>query len=212
MSDQNQGLQFPNTSPLGPVGPSLEDEEKAMRKGKGRMIAGMVIAVLAIVGLGAVFLLNSGEDQTYANLGRKVNGLDQQGFDQFWSCSLRGASLSQLRSDQDLRDQINRRALAGGRYSQHVRDECMGKLDAMQPELDALLPPADMQTHVQAIKDAVAALRSAWTAFTADLATAEGPYDAAAAEPKVTAIARAWYDYRTALSAFNSAMREKLGR
>src|SRR5687768_10007078 len=90
------------------TGPGFEADEKALKKGRGRMLAAMVGAVVLVIA-GLALYLSSGDDETYTKFGQHVNGYDGQYFDQFWACALDGTNLREVRSDQNLRDQINRR-------------------------------------------------------------------------------------------------------
>ncbi|MEQ9073347.1 MAG: hypothetical protein RLP09_05780, partial [Sandaracinaceae bacterium] len=71
-------------------GPSLEEEEKAMRKGNtGVLIGGAVAALLAVVGL-AVLLLSGDDGGEYRAIGQQINGMKTEHFDGFWTCALPG--------------------------------------------------------------------------------------------------------------------------
>ena len=216
MSDPNDNLGvgggMPPINPLG--GPSLEAEEKAIRSGKGRMMAGMIVAVI-IAAVGIVFVVASGgEDDTWSNFGRSVNGFRQTQFNPFWGCALRGANLDDIRNNSDLAAQIHRRASQGrARYARHVRDECLPKLNELGPAIQAIIPPEEMQAGVTELHDAVQALRSAWSDYIAHIeGLGDNPYDQDAANEYVTNIARGWFDYRTAHGRLNDAVSEKLGR
>ena len=213
MADPNEDLQLgggaPPTSPLG--GPSLEAEERAMRKGKGRMVAAMVVAGLGAV-VGLILYMSSGGDDAYAVFGRNVNGLDRQHFDRFWNCTLQGYDTALLKSDQDLREQLHKRAGIGrDRFAALVRDECMPHLADMEPALQSLIPPEDMQPAVRDLVDAVNDLRGGFSDYIAHLDQVES-YDreAAAATGPVGRIAKGWYDYRKTLSELNKTLKEKL--
>lgn len=212
-SDPNDNLGvgggMPPMSPLG--GPSLEAEEKAMRKGKGRMLAGMIVAGLVAVSLLVVFMASGGENEAYSNFGQNINRVKGT-FDQFWGCSLRGVNLRDITDNAALQAQIERRAQQGGaRYAAQVREQCIEQLGTLRPELDALIPPEDMQADVNALAEASSQLRSAWVNFIAYLETDEG-YDPETAHEPITNIARAWYDWKRIHSQINANVREKLGR
>ncbi|MEM9187681.1 MAG: hypothetical protein AAGF12_00795 [Myxococcota bacterium] len=211
-ADDNLGVGggLPPLSPL--RGPSLEDDEKAMKKGKGVMLAAM-LAALAVPIIGVVlYLALSGGDEQYRTLGRNVNGLHDQSFKAFWGCSLRGANLEEIRSNTDLSAQINTRAGNGrGRYAQHVRDECMPMLEEIEPALSQLIPPEEMRSQVQELGRATGELRSGWSGFVAHLeGLEEDPYDEREAREHVNNIAKGWYDYRRSHKALNDAIRERI--
>ncbi len=199
-------------SPLQAEQQSLEAEERAMKKGKGRMIAAMVAAVLAVVGV-VVFLLLPNDGDAYEKLGRNINRLDAEHFDQFWACALQGADVAGFRNDGELRTQLNLRASRGGkRYGQHLRDSCLPKLADFGPNLQALIPPDDLQAPLRDLVASVDALRGATSDYAGYLDGLEGPYDEDDATPQVTAVARGWYEYRVKYGAVNDAIRAKLGR
>lgn len=214
MADPNDNLGvgggIPPASPLG--GASLEAEEKAMRKGKGRMLVGMVVAVVAAIALLIGFMASGGEDETYSTFGQNINGLKEAHFDQFWACALRGVNLADVRDNAALQSQIHVRAGQGGaRYAAQVREQCMEKLAELRPKLDALIPPEDMRADVNALAEASSQLRSAWANFIAYLEADEGYSEETATEP-ITNIARAWYDWKRLHGAINTKLRERLGR
>ena len=202
MSDQGGGF-----TPLTPIGgPSLEQEEKALRSGRGRMLAGMVVAVLAAAA-GLVWFVSSSGPSEYGQLGRQINGMRAEHFDAFWACALPREDLRDLRNDQQLRSEIAERAVQPRPYAQHVRTQCMVHLDEHLPPLDALILPEDLQPHVRDLRAAVEAQRSAWSAFLARLDQTEGSFVAEDAEDELTAIARGWYEYKHAHSEINDVLR-----
>jgi len=216
MSDPNDNLGVgdgqPPLSPLG--GPSLEAEEKAIRSGKGKMMTGMIIAVVAaMAGVIALVSLGSGDD-TWSKFGRNINGLRTEHFDAFWGCSLRGANLSDIRNNADLTTQINTRTKNGrARYVRHVRDECLPKLTELEPKLQSLIPPEEMQTNLQELTSSVSDLRSGWSGFIAHVeGLGENSYDEDAASEHVLKISKGWYDYRRTHNEMNSVVRQQLGR
>lgn len=212
MADPNENLGVGGgMPPLGPVG-SLEAEEKALKKGKGRMLAGMIVAAIAAVAF-LVWYMSSGGEDAYGTFGRNINGYDQQYFDQFWGCSLQGVDLRNIRTNDDLRGEIHERAARGGpRYAAHVRERCMPKLAEMEPKLTALIPPEDMAAKLTELNETVQRLRAAWGDFAGYLENLEGGYDEDDADEKVGQIARAWYDYSRTHNELNRSVREKLGR
>ncbi len=206
MSDQG------GFTPIAP-GPSLEDEERAMKSGRGRMIAGMVVAIAAAVG-GFAFYLSEGGESEYAVIGRSINGIDGEKFDQFWACALPRAELDEIRNNDQLRDAIVQRArTAPRRYAQHVRETCLVRLDEAVPAIDQLLAPDDLREHIDGMRVALVALRAAWDAFLAHLdQLGTEPFDAEAASDVPLPIARGWYDYKVAYGRVNTIVREHLER
>lgn len=213
MSDPNEGLPLGGGLPPATLA-SLEAEEQAMKKGKGTMLAVMIgVAVLAVGGFVAMLMM--GGENPYGQLGQNINGMRDEHFDSFWGCALRGAQLDEIRNNDDLRAALNTRAEQGrGRYGAHVRDQCLPKLADLGPKLQALMPPEDLTPKVRDLVDATGRLRSGWSAFIAHLdgLAGDAPYVSEDAQEHLTAIERAWFDYRRAHNEANAVIREKLGR
>jgi len=207
-----QGGGFAPLAPLAPPsapGPSIDEEERAMHSGRGRMIAFGLFVLLVIVGGAGYFLMNSGPNP-YSTIGRAVNGLRAENFDSFWACALPRTDARDIRNDQQLRAEINERAqFSASQYSQLVRSQCIAHLnDHVQP-LDSLLPPEDLRPGIEALRTSLRALIEAWNAYLTYLQGLTGPYDAEAEEAStlVGAIARAWFDYKVAHGQINDLVR-----
>jgi hypothetical protein len=201
-------------APVGPLGggPSLEDEEKAMKGGRWRMIVGMIVAVLAAVGLLA-WAMTGDDMQEYRTFGRNINGYDGEHFNQFWACTLQNVDLRNLNKTEDLVAQIHRRAQTGNkRYTAVVNQRCMPKLAELKPKLDALIAPADMQAQLQELSNSAGQMRDAWAAYIAYVDGLTEPYDAEgeAAQDHVRSIAKGWYDYRRSRKTINDALKTKI--
>lgn len=211
MSDPNLNLGMGGGLPPFGGGPSLEEEEKALNKGRtAALVGGVSAAVVVTVGLG--FLLLSGEDGgEYGAIGQQINGMKQEHFDAFWICALPDESLSRLRSDQDLRYAISKRARTNpGRYAQHVREQCLVRLNEHGPRLDQLLPPEDLRGRIAELNAALDGLRAGWTEYIEELDDLDGPYDEDALGPAMNKIAKGWYDYKRAHNELNSTIRDHL--
>jgi hypothetical protein len=196
----------------GGLGGSIEAEERAMRSGKGGMIAGAIVAVLAIGGL-AAYLLVSGDDKTtYREFGKTVNGLHGSAWLEFWTCALQsGAQYDRLRNNLDLKAALDQRAeRGGGRYGALLRDRCMTHLGRGHDALAALLPPPDLQEDVRALQKAVTDLRGAMSEYIAFLDAQGTAYDPESSGPAIDKIARAWFEYKQAFNALNRKLREKI--
>lgn len=204
MTDQGQGGGFTPLTPIG--GPSLEEEEKALRSGRGKMIAGMVLALVLAVG-GLVWFVGSQQPSEYGQLGRQINGLRADHFDAFWGCALPRADLRDIRNDQQLRDAIAERAVRPAAYAQHVRSECLVRLEEHVTPLNALIVPEDLSPGVDQLRAAIDAERQAWARFLDYLDHVEGSFDAEAADEHLTAIARGWFEYKVAHGAINDIIR-----
>ncbi len=199
-------------APLGPAptpGPSLEEEERAMRKGRWRMIAFAIALGLALLaGLG--YLLTSSGPSPYGAIGRQVNGMRAQNFDAFWACALPRANLRELRNNEQLAAAVHERARFNpGQYAQLIRSTCIANLnDHVQP-LDSLLPTDDLRAPIEAMRTALASLIENWGAFATYLANLGEGYDADTPEAAnlVGAIARGWFEYKVAFAQINDVVR-----
>jgi hypothetical protein len=202
----------PNWAPLAPPSapqPSLDEEERAMKSGRGKMIAFAVVVVLGVLGL-VGFLMTSGGTNEYGNIGRQINGMRTGNFDAFWMCALPRANLRNIQNNQQLRDEIHERArFSASQYAQLVRTTCMRDLnDHVQP-LDQLIPSDDLRPGIDALRAALRAQIDSWTAYLAYLDTLDGAYDAESdqATSLVSNIARAWFDYKVAHGQLNDIIR-----
>lgn len=211
MSNDAQG---PGWAPLPPPsaggpGPSLEEEERAMKSGRGPMIAFAVVVIAAIVGGGGWFLLTSGPNP-YSAIGRQVNGMRAQNFDSFWACALPRTDPGDIRNNEQLIAEIHERAsFSASQYAQLVRSTCLANLnDHVQP-LDSLLPPDDLRPGIEALRSALRALIDGWSAYLTHLQGLTTGYDAESEEARrlVSAIARAWFDYKVAFGQINDTIR-----
>lgn len=205
MADDGHGGGFQPLTPLG--GPSLEDEQRAMKSGRGRMLAAMIAATVAAIG-GFFWFATSQQPSEYGQIGRQINGLDQAHFDQFWACALPRANMANLTTNDALTGAIAERATRGRAYGLHVRTECMVKLDEQGPALTNLIVPEDLRADVDALKTAIDAQRTAWTSMNTSLEAGETfDLEDDASRRHVSAITRGWYDYKQAMSRINTTIR-----
>jgi len=215
MTDQGQG-DVPagggGFAPLSPIGgPSLEEEERAMKSGRGRMLAGMIGAVVVVLG-GLVWAIGSQQPSEYGAIGRQINGLRRDHFDAFWGCALPRADLREINGAERLIAEISERAATPRAYATYVRDRCLGMLDEHLPPLDALIVPEDMRADFDTLRQQVTALRQSWGRFLDHLERLEGGFDAEdeTVREMLTAIARAWYEYKSAHRRLNDTIRQHL--
>jgi hypothetical protein len=190
---------------------AFSDDEAALKKGKGGMLIGFAAAVIALL-VGAWVLL-SGEDEAraYGDLGRKINGMRQASFDQFWACVLPTANLKDITTNTQLVSQIDGRAMERGRaYGLHLREQCVEKLSTIEPELEILIVPEAMRADVDALKEATSKLRGSVSAFISYLDNTELRYEQEAAAGYLEHVARAWFDWKQAHSKINKLLKEKL--
>jgi hypothetical protein len=200
-------------TPLTPIGgPSLEQEERAMRSGRGRMLFFMIAAVLAAIG-GLVWFVTNQTPSEYSTVGMQINGMRRDNFDAFWGCALPRADLDEIRNNVQLSEAITERARGNPRaYAQHVRTECLVMLDEHVAPLNALIVPADMTEDVEDLRTAITSLRTSWNRFLDHLDHLETPYDAedATIADMLTAIGAGWHAYKTAHQALNATIRQHL--
>jgi hypothetical protein len=196
--------------PLG--GPSLDDDEKAMKRGSGVVLIALgAFGALVIAGI-IVAVLMSGGDDSYTQIGQQVNGMKRDHFDQFWGCALPNENLRELRTDGALRRAITERASSSpSRYAQHVRGQCLVKLNEHEAPLDTLIAPDDLREQITALGAALDLLREGWNEYLSALEQAEA-FDEEAMAPHLEKIARGWYDYKRAHGAVNDVVREHLGQ
>lgn len=198
-------------SPESSLAQTLEEADAAMRKGKTGMLVGMTIAGIVII-VGAIALLSGGDEQrVYGDLGKQINGIRQEHFDQFWGCAMQGTNLGNVRSNADLISQIDVRSRDRGKaYATYVRNKCMPMLEDIAPKLDALIAPADLQPHIAGMVEAIGQMRATWDGFLRAMEAKDAEYDAETARPQLQRISRGWYDFKKAHGAANDVIRKKL--
>ena len=213
MAERDDDLQLGASAPGGAPGASLEAEEKAMKGGKGGMIAGMAVAGIAVVGLFAVVLFTGSDTEAYENFGKQVNGLDRKGFDSFWGCALQMGvdDFKEIRKAEELIEAVQFKSAAGKRWGDYVEQRCMPKLEELESGLGTLIPPDEVAQSFGELKRAARAQRGAWSDYIAYLKGLEEPFDAEAADAQLKALAKPWFDYRGAHGKVNAALREQLG-
>jgi hypothetical protein len=189
---------------------TLAEDEKAMGAGggSGAMIGAIVVCVLLAIGI-AVFVLRGDGSSEYGNIGRQVNGMRQAHFDQFWSCALPREDIRDLNGNAAVQAAILQRATSSpSAYARIVR-ACMTHLTEQTPLLTQLIVPADMNEAITQLRNALAGLVSAWTAYLDYLEHLGGPYEEADEQGStlLTTVVRGWYDYRMGVQAVNDVVR-----
>jgi hypothetical protein len=190
---------------------SLADEEAALKRGKGPLV--FVVAGLGVALLVGLFLLLSGDDEArvYGDLGKKINGLRQANFDPFVGCLLPQVNVADLKRADDLIAQLDSRASDGrAAYALHLRDKCVDKLRDVEPELGTLILPDDLKPDVERMREATSKLRSSTSGLVSYLDDPELKYDSDIAKIYLEAIARGWYDWKSAHASINKLLKTKL--
>lgn len=208
--DGKQGAGGGGFAPLaaGGPGPSLEEEERAMKSGRGRMLVGSIAAVVVALGAFGWYLTTAGPNE-YGQFGQQVNGLRTAHFDTFWSCALPREDIRGLRTNVQLQDAIVRLAGNARAYARIVRTDCMVHLEEHGPALEGLIPPEGVHASYDELRAALTAQTAAWRALLDHLDQTDGALDPEneTTRPLLTAVVRAWVDYRTAIGHVNDAIR-----
>jgi hypothetical protein len=190
---------------------TLADDEAALQKGKGGSL--IAVGLLGIAVLAGLFYLMGGEDEArvYGDIGKRINGLKQASFDQFWSCALSGEDLRDVSSNTELIARLDGLGRDGGsRYAETLRKACLPQLESVSPQLDTLIVPTDLQASVRALSEANGKLRSATSGLVVYLDDPELQYDSAKAQSSLKDMARAWYDFKKAHGAINQVIKQKI--
>ena len=191
--------------------PGVAVDEADFKRGRSSMLWGVGFAV--VVGLAGLWHLVGGDDEgrVYSELGRKINGMRQANFDQFWDCALGGKNLRELKSNTDLMEQLDGHAAQRGRgYAVHLREACVGRLTDIEPMLDTLIIPNDLKADVDKLKAATSKLRGAASAYVSYLDNPELKYDSEAAKQYIEPIARAWFEFCQAHAAINKILKARI--
>lgn len=179
-----------------------------MKSGRGSMLA---VAGLVVVGAVAAFgwYLSTAGPNEYGQFGQQINGLRSAHFDTFWSCALPREDIRGLRTNVQLQDAIVRFAASPRTYATMVRTTCMVHLEEHGPALEGLIPPEGAHESYDELREALTAQTAAWRALLEHLDHLEGGLspDDATSGPLLTAVVRAWVNYRTAVGHVNDVIR-----
>lgn len=188
----------------------VAEDEAGFKRGRASMLLGLLAAaLLAMIGLWQ--LLSHGDQaRVYGEIGRRINGVRQEQFDEFWACALDGQDPHSVHSNAELRKQLERAADGGGEYAAYLRESCADKLTEIKPELDDLIIPDDLKADVEALKAATGQLEASLGAFIACLSNPGQPCDRSAAKSSLDGIARGWFDFQTAHASINRTLKAKL--
>lgn len=195
-----------NLPPLTP-GPSLEAEEQAMKSGRSFVAFAVLGAFVLLAGLAFAFL-SGDENEAYVTLGRNVTGAKSQLFDGFWMCAFQRQE--DPRNNEELADLWDTQAEMGGpRFATHLNRSCLTHLADLQERLEALIPPDDMRSDVNALITSTRALRGGVSDFVAFLET-QTSYERDDHAERVRPVARGWYEFRAAYGLLNDHLRTRL--
>ena len=175
-----------------------------MKGGRSFVALAGLGAVLLLAGLAFVFLSGE-ENEAYVTLGRNVTGAKTQLFDGFWMCAFHRQE--DPRNNEELAELWHTQAEMGGpRFAAQLNRSCMTQLADLQERLEALIPPDDMRSDVNALITSTRALRGGVSDFVAFLET-QTTYEREGHEDRVRPIARGWYDFRAAYAVVNDHVR-----
>ena len=207
MTDPNDNLPLGRPQQV-PLSTGIEAEERALQKGKGKMIAFAVLVVLAAGGGLVAFMAMGQSDELYSELGKNLNAADRDHFTRFWGCAFQG--VVQIRNNQDIEYQIHKRARAGGRrYAKVISTQCMPMIEPMRTRLDGTIAPPELQPQVRQLANDIGALQSAWSEFIAHLDTGDYDQEDDSSIAYVRKIAKGWYDYKIHRSSLGKAINAK---
>lgn len=192
------------------VDASVLEDAKAFNQGKAKLLAAM-IAMACTLG-GFAYYLVQDQPNPYGELGRQVNSLRSQLFEGYLTCALPNTSPRNLKSDADLRRELDARGGAGARYGAHLRTKCAPSLRELSTRLRTLLPPDDAAGSIQIMASAATKMEAGSNAFADYLENMEDAYSASEAEREHAELVRGWYEFRSAHSELNRLVKEKLGR
>lgn len=189
----------------------VAEDEAGFKRGRASMLLGLfAAALLALVGLWQL-LSHGDQERVYGELGRRINGVRQEQFDEFWACALDGQDPHSVHSNAELLTQLDERAAdGGGEYATYLRESCADKLTEIKPELDSLIIPDDLKADVESLKAATGQLEASLREFIACLSNPSQTCDRSAAKPSLDGIARGWFDFQTAHASINRTLKAKL--
>jgi hypothetical protein len=191
------------TAPLAQAGAGF-------RSGGGALWSVAVAGVCVLLGLW-LWLSHNDEARVYGELGRKLNGVRQLGFDAFWQCVLEDVDLSAVRSNTELLHWLGTSVEAGGpEYAAHLRDDCMVTLNAITPGLEQVIAPDDLKSDIASMQAATQVMQRDFRDVISCLSRGENICPRAALEPELQGIARGWFDFHTAHAAINRTIRGRL--
>jgi len=189
---------------------SLADEERALHKGRGRMVFGIAVFAAVAIGAAAWFVVTSSAGEDVRQTLGGVNRLNRDHYKAFWGCALQ-SPMERFSKAEDLITKVSKMATGREkRYAQYIRGKCMPNLQPYRANLDALPPPAaDLQAEVQEVGQRIEQVRTSWNDFVAYLESEQ--IDPETTPERVQLVAKGWYDYAVSLRKFQDKGRELIG-
>jgi len=182
------------------------------KRGRGVMLLGLLGALA--LGLAGLWELLSHDDEArvYGELGRKINGIRLESFDDFWECALEGVDFRAVRNNAELTGQLRRLTQGeGGRdYALHLREDCATRLEPIAPQLAELIVPPDLQADVTTLQRAATQLSEHLSSWLTCLERGDAACDQAERKPALDGIARSWFEFQTAHAAINKTLKLRL--
>ncbi|MBI2896825.1 MAG: hypothetical protein HYY06_24925 [Deltaproteobacteria bacterium] len=195
--------------PIAPGG-SLADDEKALHKGRGKMMMFMVVVVIAAIAGAVFFVMQSGKGEEARVTQRSLNKLHADYYRPFWGCALQGP-VERYKRDTDLIAKLSKMATGSEkRYAAYIRTKCMPQIAPYRTKLDSLPPAPEMYgDQIQELGARIDQVRSSWTDFVAYLES--GDVDPETTPERVELVAKGWYEYAKTRREIQGTTLEALG-
>lgn len=189
---------------------SLAEDEKALHKGRGKMVAFNTAALVLILGAIGWYAVTSTAGQEVKDTLKGVNRLHREHYKAFWGCALQ-SPVERYTKAEDLIAKLSKMATGSEkRYAAYIRNKCMPNLQPYRANLDALPKPADeLRADVDAIGARIDTVRSSWTDFVSYLESTE--IDTETTPERAQLVAKGWYDYAVSLRQFQDRGKKLLG-
>lgn len=189
---------------------SLAEDEKALHKGRGKMVAFNTAALVLILGAIGWYAVTSTAGQEVKDTLKGVNRLHREHYKAFWGCALQ-SPVERYTKAEDLIAKLSKMATGSEkRYAAYIRNKCMPNLQPYRANLDALPKPAEeLRADVDAIGARIDTVRSSWTDFVSYLESTE--IDTETTPERAQLVAKGWYDYAVSLRQFQDRGKKLLG-
>lgn len=203
MADEKPQQAVPGTS-------SFADDEKALHKGRGKMVVFSLVAVAIVLGALGWFVMQDNAGQEVRETMGGVNRLNRDHYKAFWGCALQ-SPMERYTKAEDLIAKLSKMATGSEkRYAAYIRTKCMPNLQPYRANLDALPKPAEeLRADVEAIGTRIDTVRSSWTDFVTYLESPDT--DAETTPERAQIVAKGWYDYAVSLRQFQDKGKKLLG-